>query len=305
MTVEIGRKKENILGIDVDSTSIPQVLRRIRAKLANFDRARLGFNQLKAKNNGFLIVTPNPEQVMRAQEDSVFAKILNSADISVPDGIGLIAAHKFLILPKTKNLILKPFLYFAQGLGVGFSVVFDRKWLTKEINVIRGRKLFMEIIRLANKKRWRVFLLGDKLKSAKKAADELRKSYKSIKLDACEGPDLDEDANPVNPEDKEIERKAMDVINKVNPQVLFVGFGAPKQEKWVYRHINEINVGGTMVVGGTFDYVSGKKPLPPKWAEDMGLEWFWRLMKKDQKVKRIINAFPKFAWRVFEEKLLR
>src|SRR3990170_267466 len=140
------RKTVNILNVKIDSTSKPSVLRYVRARLAEFEAG-------KAKITKFLIVTPNPEQVMRAQNDEVFMSIL----------------------------------YSAQGLGVGFSIIFDRDWLTKDLKVIRGRELFMELIKLANKKGWREFLLGDRLHSARKAVEALKKSYKGVKLIAADG----------------------------------------------------------------------------------------------------------------------
>src|SRR3989344_770900 len=133
-------KSVNILNVRIDSSSTSSLLRTVRARLA-------------AKKK-FYIVTPNPEQVMRAQTDEVFAKILNSADLSIPDGVGLIAAQRFLSLPVTDSYLLRPFLYFAQGLGVGFSILFDREWLSKGFHVIRGREMFLELIKLANKKGW-------------------------------------------------------------------------------------------------------------------------------------------------------
>jgi N-acetylglucosaminyldiphosphoundecaprenol N-acetyl-beta-D-mannosaminyltransferase len=281
-------KQVKILGINVDSTSVTSVLRFVRSR-----------------HEKFLIVTPNPEQIITAQNDLVFANILNSADLSLPDGIGLIAAHKFLQLPTTRNPLLKPILYFAQGLGVGFSVITDREWLTKDLKPARGRLVFMDLIKLANKKGWKVFLLGDRLHSARKAADELKKSYKGVKLYSCDGPGLDEDANPLSPDDRLVETKAIDSINKVNPYILFVGFGAPKQEKWLYRWLPKINTGGAMVVGGTFDYISGKKKTPPTWIADSGFEWLWRILIGDQKIERVSQAFPKFPLIIFWQKLNR
>ena len=302
---EKDRKTVNILGVRVDSTSSTSVLRYIRTRLAKFEAGQV-------QKTKFLIVTPNPEQIMRAQHDALFAKILNSADISIPDGIGLVAADKFLSLPTISskgrpafgwNYYLKPFLYFAQGLGVGFSILFDRDWLTKDLKVIRGRELFMELIKLANKKRWRVFLLGDRLHSGRKAVEALKKSYKGVKLSAAEGPNLDEDTNPKEKVDEKVEIEAINAINKVNPHILFVGFGAPKQEKWVYRHWSKLNFGGAMVLGGTFDYISGKKRTPPRWIEAVNLEWLWRLIIGDQKSKRVLTAFPNFPLKVFMHKL--
>ncbi|OGM21948.1 hypothetical protein A2863_02620 [Candidatus Woesebacteria bacterium RIFCSPHIGHO2_01_FULL_38_9b] len=280
-----------ILSVRIDSTSTERVLRFIRVSLENSKK--------------FFIFTPNPEQILRAQTDEVYAKILNSADISLPDGIGLIAAYKFLHLPTTHNLLLKPILYFAQGLGVGFSILFDREWLTKELKVIRGRDFFIKLIELANKEKWRVFLLGDSLDSAKKAKIALEKNYLNIKLYEARGPDLDDDANLRTIKDESVHIDAMKRINKAAPQLLIIGFRAPVQEKWLYRYLPQLNIGGAMVVGGTFDYISGRKPLPPAWIADTGLEWLWRLLKGDQKAKRIINAFPKFALKIYLTKLLQ
>jgi len=288
-TSKLAPKGYKILDVKVDSTSIDGVLRFVRSQLR--------------ENRKFYIVTPNPEQIVRAQTDSVFAQVLNSADISIADGIGLVAAFKFLSLPTTKNVFLRPFLYLAQGLGVGFSILFDRKWLESDIKVIRGRDLFIELIKLANKKGWKVMLIGDRFGSSEKAALALSKNYKNVELYSIGGPNLDEDANPLTKKDKEIEEKVILKVNKVKPELLFIGFGAPRQEKWLYRHKSELDFGGAMVVGGTFDYVSGKKKLPPKWIEDLGLEWLWRLILSNQKIERVSKAFPRFPLMVFLHKV--
>jgi N-acetylglucosaminyldiphosphoundecaprenol N-acetyl-beta-D-mannosaminyltransferase len=281
-------KQVKILGINVDSTSVTSVLRFVRSR-----------------HEKFLIVTPNPEQIITAQNDLVFANILNSADLSLPDGIGLIAAHKFLQLPTTHNPLLKPILYFAQGLGVGFSAITDREWLTKDLKPVRGRDVFLELIKVANKKRWRVFLLGDKSGSALKAKEVLGKNYKGLSIFAALGPNLDTDANPQTATDRKIEKSSLETINKTSPHILFVGFGAPKQEKWLYRWLPKINTGGAMVVGGTFDYISGKKKTPPTWIADSGFEWLWRILIGDQKIERVSQAFPKFPLIIFWQKLNR
>ncbi|MEJ2347903.1 MAG: hypothetical protein P8Y17_01725, partial [Patescibacteria group bacterium] len=87
MTSKKGQKQAKILKVLVTSTSKPRVLRFVRERLRIFDPKRK-----------FLIVTPNPEMVMRAEKDENFANILNSADLALPDGIGLSAANKFFSL---------------------------------------------------------------------------------------------------------------------------------------------------------------------------------------------------------------
>ncbi len=293
---EKGGIYERILGVRVDSRPEDKVLSEIELNLERFGR--------RSFSHALFIVTPNPEQIVRAQTDDVFAKVLNLADISLADGVGVIASYKFFKLPKNKNFLLRPFVYFAQGLGVAFSIIFDRPWLEKEIKVIRGREFFLKLIKIASQKNYRVFLLGDKKGSAQKAQKALEKEYKNLKIFSLSGPNLDNDANPLSSEDKEIEKKVLDKINEVKPHLLFVGFGAPKQEKWVYRWRKNIIAGVIMVVGGTFDYISGEKVLPPQWILDRGLEWLWRLLTGSQNFARIKVAIIDFPLRVFWKKLI-
>ena len=289
MTGKISRKHVNILGVGVDSTTITKVLRQVQVNVQ--------------KDKKFYIVTPNPEHIMTAQEDKQFKDILNSADISIPDGIGIVAASKFFSLPRPKSFFLRFFALLMQGLGVGFSSVFDRDWLEKDLKLIKGRNLFIELIDLANKKGWNVCFIGDRKLSAIKAATKLRSSYLKVKIHAIEGPNLDRNARPRTARDKAIGKKVGEKINKIKPELIFIGFGAPEQEKWLYRWYDDLKFIGAMVVGGTFDYISEKKEIPPKWIDEINLEWLWRLFKGDQKVERVFKAFPSFAFKIFWHKL--
>lgn len=283
-------KQVEILGIKVDSTSKEGVLREIQSRLA--------------KKHKFYIVTPNPEQVVMAQEDDVFLKVLNSADLSLPDGIGLVAAHKFLSLPATSSRLLNPFLCFTQGLGVGFSVIFDQKWLTSDFTPLRGREIFMELVKIANKKRWKIFLLGGWDKVAERTKLVLEKNYKTVKIKAGTGPVLDDNGTPITDKEEVIEKEIVKEINQFDPDLLFVGFRAPSQEKWLHKWLQDLSIGGGMVVGGTFNYVSGKYKSPPSFIANMGFEWLWRLFTGSQKKERVIKAFPKFPLKIFWQKLL-
>jgi len=298
--VEIDREHRNILGVKVDSTSTTSVLRFVRSSI-------LGRRK-------FYIVTPNPEIVMQAQKDLDLKEILNSADVSLPDGIGLAQAQKFLSLPSgpkastgpwpnPKGNILRFLALFVQGLGVGFLTIVDNQKITEGLKIISGRKMFLELIKLANGKKWRVFLLGGEGGESAGTKSELEKSYKAVVIKAQAGPILNVEGEPISKRDEKTEKNVIGQINNFNPHLLFVAFKFPRQEKWVYRRYRELNIGGAMVVGGTFNYISGKAKLPPKWFEDRGLEWFWRLMNEPQRGKRILTAFPTFPLKVFWEKL--
>ncbi len=206
----------------------------------------------------FFIVTPNPEIILASNSDRSLALALNDADIALPDGIGLTFAGNFL----------------------GF----------KGINLIKGRMMFLELVKLANKKQWKIFLLGGKDDEAQAAAEVLSRSFKGVKMSYAAGPQLNEKGDPVGLKNSQAEQDVIAQINNFAPQLLFVGFGAPKQEKWTTKWYRKLNIGGAMVVGGTFNYISGKASLPPKWMEKYGLEWLWRLITQPWRVGRIFKA---------------
>ena len=238
---ETGRKYAKILGINVISTPISSVL--------------TGVKDFIAHNVKFYIVTPNPELVLMAQSDRELKKALNSADLPVPDGVGL-----KLAVPKLK--------------------------------IIKGRELFVDLVDLAHRNRWRMFFLGGLGKEAEIAARKLR-------ANSHRGPRLDRNAGPATEIDRKLEKDAIGRINKFAPHLLFVAFGNPKQEIWIHKNLSKLNVGGAMAVGGTFRYVAGMSKLPPKWMEKLGLEWLYRFFTEPNRIGRIYNAVVVFPLKVF------
>jgi N-acetylglucosaminyldiphosphoundecaprenol N-acetyl-beta-D-mannosaminyltransferase len=292
------RKQAKILGVKIDSTPKKQVLRILHSNLVNWQKKGVG-------DKPFFIATPNPEHVMLAQKDREFAKILGLANFVVLDGIGLVMAGKFLNLPNPENKPLRLPVLIFQGFLVGLSVLINRNWLFSEISVIKGRDLFVDLVKMANKKKWRVFFLGGENGASEKAATILEINYKSVKMKCADGPMLDTNGTPLSDENREIEKEVVKKINDFRPHLLFVGFGAPKQEKWVYRWLQKLDTGVVMVVGGTFDFIAGKTKLPPKFIEKIGLEWLYRLVTGGQKLKRIFTAAIVFPLEVFSHKFAK
>ncbi len=253
MTNETGRKYVHILDVIVDSTSKDKVLNTIGLFLEN--------------KHKFSLFTPNPEILLKAKRDEKFLKILNSADLSIPDGNGLNFASKFLY--------------------------------RKSLEIIPGRKLFEELIKISKDNNWKLFLLGGLNDEAYLTKEKIKKTYKGIIAKSSAGPKLDENAKPLNEEEENKERDVIKSINSFSPDILFVGFGAPKQEKWIYKHIQSLEIGGAMAVGGTFSYFSGRSLLPPVVIEQLKLEWLWRLLHEPRRVLRIINALILFPLSLF------
>lgn len=221
---------------------------------------------LLARKRKFYIVTPNPEIILKALKDKNLLSALNLATISIPDGVGL-------------------------------------KLADPSLTIIKGRDLFMSLISLANKKGWRVFLLGGKGDEALKTAEKLKLSYKKIKLEHASGPILNNMAKPISESDIDIQNDVVNRINNFKPRFLFVAFGAPKQEKWVNEWLPKLDIGGAMVVGGTFSYIAGTNKVPPKWMEKAGFEWIWRLLIEPKRLTRILNAVFVFPLKVFLYKI--
>lgn len=252
MTHKSVRNYVNILDIRLDSTSIEGVLKTIGS-----------FLQSKYK---FSLFTPNPEILIEAGRDKNYKKILNTADINIPDGVGLNLASRFLY--------------------------------GKSLQVIPGRKLFIALIGKSYKNSKKVFLLGGLGNEAVLTKEKLERDFKGLNIKCLKGPKLDKNANPLSKIDEKLEKEAVESINRFNPDILFVGFGAPKQEIWIHKWLPKLDCGGAVAVGGTFLYVSGKSKLPPQWIEAIGLEWLWRLLYEPKRALRILNAVVIFPLKV-------
>lgn len=299
MTTKKSRKFDLIFKVGLNSTSLSKVLRQIRLHILNIRKS-------SDQAQPLLITTPNPEIVLMARNDRKLREIINNSDFSLPDGVGLAAAERFLRLKNPKNPLFRLFVDFFQGLYVGFCVLFNRSWLFEDLTIIKGRKLFLDLVKLANKKKWKVFLLGGK-GAPKDAKAELEKSLKRVKIEAMDATKLNLEGKTTSRRDIRVEKEIVKRINSFKPDILFVGITPPKQEKWIARHINVLNTAVIMTVGGTFDYVGNKFPLPPESMENIGLEWLWRLITQPsvKRIKRVLTAFPIFPLKVFWYKITK
>ena len=129
------------------------------------------------------------------------------------------------------------------------------------------------------------YFLGSKPGVAETAAEKMREKYPGLKI--CGTADgYFKDEGPV-----------VAAINEKKPDVLFVCLGAPKQEKFMFSHKDELQVGLMMGLGGSLDGFAGNVKRAPKWMIRMNLEWLYRLMKEPKRFGRMLRL-PKFLWRV-------
>jgi N-acetylglucosaminyldiphosphoundecaprenol N-acetyl-beta-D-mannosaminyltransferase len=228
-------------------------------------------DQLRAVATGFLdgdrtfrIFTPNPEILLRARGDPAYADVLRGADLALPDGTGVA---------------------LVQTLRDGRSV---RRWPGVEVAAF--------LVRLAAERGETVAFVGGAPDVAERAAARWRAlpGLKVVVAGAGVAVDGDGSARHAERDDEMI-----DVIRSAAPAIVFVGLGAPKQERWIARHADAFPSVRIMIgVGGAFDMWAGSRRRAPRAFRTLGLEWLWRLALEPRRLPRIVRAtvvFPVLA----------
>jgi len=237
----------------------------------NADNFKPNFKHLLEKG-GSKIYTINPEFIVDSFFDTNFKLELNSSDLNVIDGVGLLFAIK---------------KYFKSEIG--------SKDL-KDLKTLTGVDLVFQILEEADKNKLSVFLLGGskELDSASKAIQNIKSKYPNIKLigassDFKFSPEDDLiSVNFINESLKEASLKELDV--------LLVGYGHKKQEFWIQRNSSKIPARVSVGVGGTIDYLAGTVNRAPLWVRNLGFEWLFRLFTQPSRALRIFKATFIFSY---------
>lgn len=194
------------------------------------------------------VVTPNVDHIVKIEHDRLFREIYEGADLVLTDG--------------------KPLIWMSRLLGTPIK------------QKISGSDYFPEVCRMAAKEGYSVFLLGAAEGVAKKAAVNLMKKYKNLKIAGVYSPSysFENDVEEIS----YIIRK----INQSKPDILCIGMGTPKQEKFYYRYRDLFQVPLTLHIGATIDFEAGVVKRAPKWVSYAGMEWLYRLLKEPRRLYR-------------------
>lgn len=242
--------KKQVLGVGVSDTTQKGVLKYIEESVLQ-------------KADPYYIVTPNPEIIMRAQADAEFREILNKAALSLCDGVGILLASKIL----------------GNGLKERITGVDLMEALCKEMV----------------RKPVSIGFLGGRGRVAEKTAKCLERKYGKLNIVFT-----DEEwseagfvkARENNDLRFKIKEERDEFINPksiiVNPMIdiLFVAFGAPKQEKWMAESLEKGGYRVAIGVGGAFDYFGGTTNRSPIVIRSLGLEWLYRLIRQPWRWRR-------------------
>ncbi|BCW94887.1 MAG: WecB/TagA/CpsF family glycosyltransferase [Fimbriimonadales bacterium] len=159
---------------------------------------------------------------------------------------------------------------------------------------VSGVDMVEHLTRLSHEKGYRLYLLGAAPGVAERAAQNLLQRYPNAQIVGVQHGYFSETDEPA----------ILAQIAAARPQVLLVGMGMPRQEKWAWRHREQLGVPVMIGVGGSFDVYAGVVKRAPQWLQRIGCEWLWRLMQDPRKIKKVRNL-PRFAWRVLRNKHLQ
>lgn len=194
------------------------------------------------------VVTPNVDHVVKLQDDVEFRAVYAGADLVLCDGVPLLWASRLLRRPLKAK--------------------------------VSGSDLFVAFPALAARRGWRPFFLGGRPGAAERAAAILAAREPGFSVAGTYAPPFGFERDPVE------DQRAVDLVRAARPDVLFVGLGAPKQEKWIHRHLHALGVPVSIGVGVSFEFVSGDVRRAPRWMQRAGLEWSWRLAMEPRKLWR-------------------
>lgn len=275
--------KIEVAGLKIDAVTKPELLTLIHGCMS--------------VNKKSWITTVYSEFLYAALENPKIMEMLNKADFAVADGIGVFWARRYLEIPLTAKSywgkILQALWQIKYSLA---AIVFNPQWIksldarpsyaeasegsrykeNKSWEKIVGADLIWDLAKLAADNNLSIYLLGGFENTPELVKQKLISQYPNISISTSNK----------NPNDPAI----IEDIKKSSADMLFVAYGPIKQEKWIAENLPKLNIKLAIGVGGTFDYIAGKKSAPPKFIRYSGLEWLWRLVMQPYRFKRIINA---------------
>lgn len=218
---------------------------------------------IEEKDRCHYIVATGMHGVMEARRDLEFLHIVESADLFVPDGISLI--------------------WTARLRGVRLK------------RRVCGIDIMAAFFGLAEERGYSVFLYGDTEETLQLLTDRLKHQFPRLTVAGTCSP-------PFRPLTTEEKTQEIDMINASGADVVWIGLGLPKQERWMYEHKDLLNASVLVGVGAAFKFASGNVVRAPAWIGDHGFEWLWRLVKEPRQIwRRVLVDGPRFVVNIILE----
>lgn len=236
-----------------------------------------------------LINTINAHSYNTARKDGLFAEALTNGDVLIPDGVSIVKACRWIkakSLPKERIAGWDLFSFEMENLErkqcgmLNVECGANNSSLDNSQSALADNPKFKIQNSEFRSPQLTVMFMGSSQKVLDLIVKRAAKVYPHLKVVTY--------SPPYKPEFSEEDNKAIiDAINAVNPDLLWIGMTAPKQEKWTYSHWNELNIHchvGT--IGAVFDFFAGTVERAPVWWQRHGLEWLYRLLKEPKRMWR-------------------
>jgi N-acetylglucosaminyldiphosphoundecaprenol N-acetyl-beta-D-mannosaminyltransferase len=237
------------------------------AEIDNVDRAGAmeRIAALVRARHPSLVVTPNVDHLINLRADPEFREIYRQAALVLADGVPLLWAARFLGTPIREKL--------------------------------SGSDIFGDMCRLSAEHGFRMFFMGGREGAADAAAGLMRLEYPGLQVVGVYSP-------PFGFEHDAVENARIDaLLTAAKPDLLLVGLGSPKQEKWAARNSLRLGIPVAVGVGVTFEYTAGIVRRAPVWMQRVGLDWLFRLLMEPARLwRRYLLNDPKFFWLVLKQR---
>ena len=223
------------------------------------------------------IVTPYSEFVVEAEYNTEFKDAVNRSELRLPDGIGILWAGSYLA-HKWKNIWSS--LYAIMNQDSKLYAIFPEK--------ISGSDLIYDILDIAHKHKLRVYLLGGEGETPAKVQKYIYQHYPRIHISGLY-------AKKVTLQDNVLYQEILDS----HSDIVLVALSYPKQEiigNQLKHYFGEHNHKGIIAcIGGSLDFIAGSQKRAPKWMQNLGLEWLYRLIQQPSRMRRIYKATIQFV----------
>src|SRR5712692_9428844 len=250
MSIGMSVKRLRMLGTPVDILSMESLLAILERWIR--DRSRTHW-----------IACTNSHGLMEALRDSSFRQVIESADLSIPDG------YRLMKIARRRG-------HAAEQLT--------------------GRDLMDRFCQVAQHRGYTSYFYGDTEEVLRRLVKNLTAKYPGLRIAGTLSPPFR--ALPAAEEEELIER-----VNRERPDVLWVGLGLPKQERWISRNLHRLNAPVVAGVGAAFKFHSGIVRRAPEWVVRNGFEWTWRFVREPRRLfRRVVLLGPPFLWNVALER---
>jgi N-acetylglucosaminyldiphosphoundecaprenol N-acetyl-beta-D-mannosaminyltransferase len=229
----------------------------VRVSALNMTLALQTIDAWIARREPHYVCVSNVHSIMESWDDASLRAVHNAAGLVTPDGMPLVWISKLR----------------------GFS----------QVERVYGPDLMLALCAHSVSRGYRHFLYGGTEDVAGVLGERLRARFPGLQIVGSYTP-------PFRPPTPEEDREVVALIKAARPDVVWVGLGMPKQERWMHAHVGLLDAPVLVGVGAAFDFHAGRKRQAPRWMQHAGLEWLFRLATEPRRLwRRYLRHNPRFV----------